>query len=549
MKRMKYILTSFVALLFLTSCNELDLAPEDYYGSGNYWQNASQVETAMQGLHVRARAYYWSLFQMGELRGGTFHVGASMIGTSLDAQQIVTNSLSEDVPGISNWGNGIYYVIFPINLFITEVENGCTFLTESQRNYYLGQAYGMRAFYYFMLYRTYGGVPLITQPDVITSTSAEQLYTARATAEQTLKLIKDDITASETYFGSAASSQKVYWTPNATQMLKGQVYLWSAKVATGDHAAGGQNDLTTAKNALQNLMGQYSLLNEFGSIFDTGNKNNAETIFAFRFLEGEATMGNIGLFVAEDRYFNGLFYTKEGKKMNDTLEVLNTSSHLLRYVYKWGLFESMNENDTRIAATFLPCYSQSVDTVAHDTTYVPAGLLYRKTLGSINAANNRIYDADWVVYRYADVLLMMAEIENGLGNGTGAADYINQVRARAYGHNGDVAGFRTAYPDQVYTAGNFADNELAILHERDKEFVLECSRWFDVIRLRGADGNSICFSASAGYTDINDDTPKAILDYATQSHMLLWPINVGVLNQNPLLTQTPGYPTNYSDRN
>lgn len=546
MKRMKYILTSFVALLFLTSCNELDLTPEDYYGSNTYWKNASQVETAMQGLHVRARAYYWSLFQMGELRGGTFHVGASMIGTSLDAQQIVTNSLSEDIPGISNWGNGIYYVIFPLNQFITEVENGCTFLTESQRNYYLGQAYGMRAFYYFMLYRTYGGVPLITTTDVLTSTSAEQLYTARSTAEQTLKLIKDDITASETYFGSAASSQKVYWTPNATQMLKGQVYLWSAKVATGDHAAGGQSDLTIAKTAVQNLIGKYSLLDKFGSIFDTKNKNNAETIFAFRFLEGEAVVGNVGLFVAEDRYFNGLFYTKEGKKMKDTLQVLNTSSHLLRYVYKWGLFESMNENDTRIAATFLPCYSPTDTT---NTTFKPAGLLYRKTLGSINAANNRIYDADWVVYRYADVLLMMAEIENGLNNFTAAADYINQVRARAYGCNGNMSKFQTDYPTEVYSAGSFADNELAILHERDKEFVLECSRWFDVVRLRGADGKSICFSATAGYTDVDDNTQKPILDYATQSHMLLWPINVGLLNQDPLLTQTPGYPTKYSDRN
>lgn len=545
---MKYILLSFVALFFLTSCNELDLAPEDYYGSGNYWKTNAQVESAMQGLHIRARAYYWSLFQMGELRGGTFHVGASMIGTSLNDQQIVTNALNEDVPGLTNWGNGIYYVIFPINLFISEVENGCGFLSDSDRAYYLGQAYGLRAFYYFMLYRTYGGVPLVKDPDVTTSTSAEQLYIARSTAEETLKFIKDDITKSENYFGTATSSQKIYWTPSATQMLKGQVYLWSAKVATGDHAAGGQSDLNIAKSALQNVVGKYNLLDKFGSIFDTKNKNNAETIFAFRFLEGEATCSNVGQFVAESRYFDGLFYTKDGKKMNDTLEVLNTSTHILRYVYKWGLFESMNENDTRIASTFLPCYSQEVDTVAHTTSYVPAGLLYRKTLGSINATNNRIYDADWVIYRYADVLLTLAEIENGLGNGSGAADYINQVRARAYGHNGDLAGFRTAYPDEVYTAGSFADNELAILHERDKEFVLEGTRWFDVVRLRGADGKSICFSATSGYTDIEGGTPAPVLDYATQSHMLLWPINVGLMNQNPLLEQTPGYETKFGKK-
>ena len=74
-------------------------------------------------------------------------------------------------------------------------------------------------------------------------------------------------------------------------------------------------------------------------------------------------------------------------------------------------------------------------------------------------------------------------VENGLNNFAGAADYINQVRARAYGYNGDLSGFSTAYPAEVYAAGDFADNELAILHERDKEFVLECSRWFDFIKV------------------------------------------------------------------
>lgn len=541
MNRMKYILNSFIALLLLASCNALNLAPEDYYGSGNYWKTEAQVDAAMQGVHLRARIYYWEFFEMGEMRGGTLRIGASMIGTSLDNQNIASNAINEDVPGITNWG-GLYYVIFPINLFISEVENGCDFLSESAKAYYLGQAYGMRAFYYFMLYRTYGGVPVITKPDVTSSTSAEQLYVARSTAEQTLSFIKSDIEQSEKYFGSAASNAKIYWTPNATQVLKGQVYLWSAKVATGDHAAGGKTDLGTAKSALQNVVGKYSLLDKFGSIFDTKNKGNAETIFAFRFLEGEATCDAVGRFVAEDRYFNGLFFTKEGKAMGDTLKVVNTSTHLLRYVFKWGLFESMNENDTRIASTFLPCYKKDND------AYVPAGLLYRKTLGSINATNNRIYDADWVVYRYADVLLMLAEIENGLDNGSAAADYINQVRARAYGFNGNIAGFRAAYPGEVYTAGSFADNELAILHERDKEFVLEGTRWFDVVRLRGADGKSICFSKVSGYTDVDDNVQKPVLDYKTQSYMLVWPINVGVLNQNPLLTQTEGYDTKFGDR-
>ena len=55
---------------------------------------------------------------------------------------------------------------------------------------------------------------------------------------------------------------------------------------------------------------------------------------------------------------------------------------------------------------------------------------------------------------------MMAEVSNGLGEP--CADYINQVRKRAYGKH---------YEEHSYKESDFATNELAILHERDKEFV------------------------------------------------------------------------------
>lgn len=57
---------------------------------------------------------------------------------------------------------------------------------------------------------------------------------------------------------------------------------------------------------------------------------------------------------------------------------------------------------------------------------------------------------DILVYRYADALLMMAEIENGLGNP--CANYINEIRKRAYGKNYS--------PAVAYAEGTYADNEL-----------------------------------------------------------------------------------------
>ncbi len=83
-----------------------------------------------------------------------------------------------------------------------------------------------------------------------------------------------------------------------------------------------------------------------------------------------------------------------------------------------------------------------------------------KRIGTINSNDNRIYISDIPVYRYADALLMMAEIENGLNNP--CASYINEVRKRAYGDT---------FEENKYTEGSYAENELAILQERDKEFV------------------------------------------------------------------------------
>ena len=119
---------------------------------------------------------------------------------------------------------------------------------------------------------------------------------------------------------------------------------------------------------------------------------------------------------------------------------------------------------------------------------------------------------------------MMAEVSNGLGEP--CADYINQVRKRAYGNH---------YEEHSYKESDFATNELAILHERDKEFVWEGKRWFDVVRMQDASKNSLAFSASANYP------AGSPLINLSEKHKLLWPLDINTMNINPLLKQTPGY--------
>ena len=129
------------------------------------------------------------------------------------------------------------------------------------------------------------------------------------------------------------------------------------------------------------------------------------------------------------------------------------------------------------------------------------GCVIEKRIGTINSNDNRIYISDIPVYRYADALLMMAEIENGLNNP--CASYINEVRKRAYGDT---------FEENKYTEGSYAENELAILQERDKEFVSEGKRWFDVLRMHDASGRSLVFSANANY-------PAQILSSVQKKHI------------------------------
>ena len=65
MKKITSILLFLSALLYV-SCDALDLSPEDYYGSGNFWTKEAQVEGYMNGLHNNLRSSYTMFYVLGE---------------------------------------------------------------------------------------------------------------------------------------------------------------------------------------------------------------------------------------------------------------------------------------------------------------------------------------------------------------------------------------------------------------------------------------------------------------------------------------------------
>lgn len=516
----KIFIYLFIATSFLSSCKEmeLDLIPEDYFASGSFWKNNDQVAGAMLGLYGQLRGQQQTLWGLGELRGGTLRNGTADIGTSsLNSANIIIQDIRESSPGYSAWA-GLYGPLFQVNNFIYQVEKA-GYLTEEQKGYYLGQAYGLRAFYYFYLFRTYGRVPLVTEPQaaVNTPSSAEEAYKARTeTEKETMDFIKSEIDKSEKSFGGnyETKNQKAQWSLAATKMLKTEVYLWTAKVDMDSKAP--QNvkaDLDIAKNAVEDLIPRYSLQSNYANVFKSASipamKGNSEIIFTLRYMNQEATnFFNNFIYAASDDISG--YVDENGTAIpKDPLQAGSTG--IIRYQYKVELYKLYDKEDSRANATFINFNKGKI-----------SATFLRKFLGTlIDGVRN--YSDDYPIYRLADAYLLLAEIKNKLGQDP--TDEIMKVRNRAY--NGKAP---------LFVNGNFESNELAIYYERTKEFVSEGHQWFDLRRMQDASGKPLVFRRDLPLVGVLDNTES-------QKHKLLWPIDLGTLSADPKLTgqQNPGY--------
>ncbi|HRN55444.1 MAG TPA: RagB/SusD family nutrient uptake outer membrane protein [Agriterribacter sp.] len=516
MKKFKYILYVAIIAVTVTSCRKtLELAPEDYYGDGNFWQNEAQVSNFMVGLHKQFRDNRFMFLRLGEMRGGGFS-NEDRQNTSLSELTIINQAIEETSAGVSSWA-GFYNPILQLNLFIQKVE-AAGFITTNKKNYLLGQAYAMRAYYYFHLLRTYGGVPVWLEPEVSNgNTDAVALRRARSSEAEVLDIIKADVNKSISLFGPAGTpADKSQWNPVAALMLKGEVWLWSAKVYNNTE------DLAEAKSALNAITGT-ALLPNFADVFKT--KNNSEIILAVRYRDGEAEMGtSYSYFLYSTFNFDNLPVkdsTTLGPTLVDPLNIASAPAQIIqRYAYTFELFQSYDIADTRRDATFYDYYKTSAS--GGDVVVTVRNTALVKFPGQMDAANRRVFTDDWPVYREADRLLMLAEIVNAEGGDP--SSYIQQIRDRAFA-NADPAPF---------VSGTQDDNELAIFAERSKEFVYEGKRWYDIRRMKYG-GEPLVF-ISAGH-------PYGVLDKGTQGYKILWPIEAAIWTNDPLVDQTPGYAT------
>lgn len=519
-----------IASCMYSSCDSLDLKPLDNYGSTNYWTKPEHIVGYMDGLHKNLRdKSFQHTMTFGEVRGGTSLVGNAVDGTSIDSEALKTQALSQVSTGVNKFGE-LYGLLANINIFLQKTKEA-TYMTDTEKAFYLGQAYGLRAFHYFDLYRLYGTVPLRLDPNFVVNGNfnPEELYLGRASGTAVMTQIKSDLEESLKYFGDNNSfdpnnrgNKKSYWSKAATEMLLGEVYLWNAKVSVDDNTAN-VADLAIAKKHLLNVVNNYGLglQKKFSDVFSPSNKGNNEVIMVIRYLQGEETNSyNSFCYNYQTGQFKTIgFYDADGNALGDALNTGTTG--MQRHEYKPELYLSYNSADTRRDQTFLAAYNKTGKLM---------GTVMRKIMGHFDTAKNSyVWDADAIIYRLPLAYLMLAEIANMEGDNMNVEYYINLVRERAYGEewNKDKYGFK---------ASDFTTNELAILHEKDKEFVGEGQRWWDVCRMTlSKGGKHLVFCPEASYA-----TTEPILA-EKDAYKVYWPIEVEMINKDPKLEQTPGY--------
>lgn len=500
---MKNIITTIATAFLIIGCSsELDISSPSELTAAGFWDTEEGATTAHTGLYANLRGEAWDIFLLGEIRsdiwGGRTYESPSYV-------DLIESNITISTAPFSGWA-GFYTMIHRVNDFLINVPN-VEFTSEAVKNHMIGQALGIRAFYYYNLMRTWGSVPIILEP--FTEINPEGLSRARSSEAEVMQQIKADLEASLQAFGSDNSlfrGSKNYWSKAATLALKGDVYIWSANLL-----GGGSGDFNEAKSALQQIgsMG-FSLESSFESLWGVENENNSEFIFAIQYKRDEAS--NIyNFFTGRSTEINPQ-YDEDGNSM---------SSFIIAGANRFGQSEKTiqlleDNDDSRKKGTFIRLYTDdnggSGYATYDDSKYF--GAILKKFLGRVDGSD-RIFENDVPLFRYADVLLLLAEAKIGLGEDPSTE--INAIRQRAYGDNFDAA-------VHGFVSGNAEDNKRALLEERYKEFIGEGKRWWDLRRA----GNSYVME-NISFLNPGDE------------YKLLLPVSEGMIGRNPLLEQTPGY--------
>lgn len=483
-----YVSVATVAVLLLTlgGCDKgfLDKDPLDRLSSGQFWKTKQDFDMALTALY-------------GNLQNDIFSFGTPNWDLITDngygqhnyngSQAIVQGDVFPSSGGyIVDVYNRCYSNIARVNLFLSKLADieGDT-VDEEAKARYDGEARFMRAFYYYLLYACYGDVPLVTEPLTL-----ENQIQPKTPAAEILNYILMDVDAAIAKLPDVRYPDgNGHVVKSTAQSLKLRVLMFAAY---GDNGIADQTMLMQARDVAREIMDAgYVLAPAFESVFrDDTQEGNPEIIFSVKFLapDNATTM---------DQWYGDWLVASPLQ----------------------NLFDAFEAGDLRRDLTIFQNEVNFDGAIHRPSNNAPTGLGLKKFLTPdlMPYGYSTQSQQDWVMFRYAEVLLSFAEADNELsGPNEAVQDAINAIRFRA--GLGDLPSNLTK--DQMREA---------IWNERRLEMAFEGLRYFDLKRWHIAD-------------EVLNSVTDGILTYKFEDRFYKWPIPQTEIDKSQgLLIQNEDY--------
>lgn len=493
-KRLTYILLTLVGTF--SSCNQvLDIDDLNNYNPDLVWNDANLANAYMAGIYP----------MFGNWSPNADNLSEQLVGIAFYPTR-VTISNGE----FKNWN---YNRIRLINQAIVDVNNGT--LEQEVKDNIIGQALFMRAYTYFDMVRYHGGVPYITIPQ---DRYEDDLYVRRNSTKECFEFILKDLDEAisklpERILPTSADYGKI--DGNFALAFKAKVLLHMASPQFNPSNPWDNTYWTQAyevnKQAYEKLKSQgYRLVENYEDIALV--ERNAETVFAvinsypnkvanwdYGVRPGSESRGPA--YACPTWEFIKQFPMKDGKSFDDpTGAYYKSEDQLLQnywenrdprfeksIVWNGKIYEVSGKTGKR-QYTALGIAHELDDFGINPKAGVNSTNLDRysgffiekNSLLRLTQAEVQQYDVDYIVMRFAEVMLNYAETANETGHVDDAKAILLEIRKRA----GIEPGAEGDYGIKATTREEMRE---AILAERNIEFCFEGHRFWDLRRLRMLD--------------------------------------------------------------
>lgn len=515
----KYIKTGFflaTLTLGLIACDRdaLDVNPEDQLSTATFWKTESDALAGLAACYstLKLGESDWSMIPSG-LRFPTGMDALSDDGyAQYDGGAANTISFSGPTPNTGGFVYNFYFydyrAIAIFNNFLANI--GKVTMDEATRKVYIAEVKFLRAYHYFELANLYGNIILVKEP----ATDSYKEPQTKSSRDEVLAFVNEDLDAAVSDLPDKAYTDG-HVVKGTAQAMKARVLLYQKKYA---EAAALAKTVTSG--------GKFSLAPSYSSLFaKPGQNNNPEILFSVR-QSSPNSYPMYGVDLAQGSWLSAQ-PTQDLVNEYEAKDGLPTSSSPL-----YDPAKPYENRDPRLRMTvFVPGDGPAQGWNQYNSgspTFVPfagsntTGFAAKKYLDltKTNPQYGTISDQDYVLIRYAEVLLNYAEAENEANGPANAYAAVNQVRARV-GMPALTAGL---------TQAQMRDK---IRHETRVEFGLEGLRYYNLRRWGIAAQKLNNFVIVPGNTNLKNKIYQPTFDY--------WPIPQTDIDRNPALVQNTGY--------